>query len=205
MKTWIFSLLLLSLLLLLGCAQRPNQQANSPAALPPQSETSSHTAAAEPVPSSEPTSERYPEDPYGIKVNDTILLLRDWDDQLDLLQLLGTPLSENVEVVQGDGLTGSLLKKLTYDGLALELFSPKGNEKTFWIMTMTLDKSTYATKEGLKVGDTVAELKSVYPDATTGETDANNAEYERRITFDFMRFVVKDGLIAQIKIFYLIP
>lgn len=44
----------------------------------------------------------------SVRINNTILTLQAWDDKVDLIKLLGTPLSENTKILENaDTITGS--------------------------------------------------------------------------------------------------
>lgn len=149
---------------------------------------------------------------YAIQAGGAFLPLQAWDNKVDLTGLLGKPKSEHKEQLTSgaDTLSGSWTKKLTYDGLVLDLFSPEGNGKTFWILGMTLTDDRYASSLGIRVGDSVAQLKAAYPTivmANDGRTDPDNAAYAledesrtQRLTFD-----TADGRVKEIRIQFFIP
>jgi hypothetical protein len=45
---------------------------------------------------------------------------------------------------------GEFKKRIKYDGLQIELFSPKQNGKEFWIMTIEITKKGYKTSGELR-------------------------------------------------------
>lgn len=161
----------------------------------------------------QPNSEVAGEIPlYGILTSQgSFLKLNDWDNEVDLAGLLGNPLSEKTEQLgeAADTLSGSFIKKLTYDGMTLELFSPKDNGKTFWLMNMQITADRYATSLGIRVGDTVQALKEAYPPiqiAKDGRSDPNNAAYELNDEqYRRLRFEVANGIVTEVNIQYLIP
>jgi hypothetical protein len=149
-------------------------------------------------------------DEFSLKINNTLISLHDWDNQINLEEVLGKPISQNIQELKGDSFTGSFLKKIKYDGLEIELFSPKDDGKKFWIMTMISTKEGYPTSKGIEVGSTVKEIKEAYPGINItedGRTDPNNCAYEikNEQEYNHMQFEVKDGVLVQIKIFHLIP
>ncbi|WP_223067306.1 hypothetical protein [Paenibacillus caui] len=149
-------------------------------------------------------------DEFSLLINNTSISLHAWDNEINLEQVLGKPISQNIHELKGDGFTGSFLKKIKYNGLELELFSPKDNGKKFWIMTMVVTKRGYPTSKGIELGSTVKEIKDAYPAikiSEDGRTDPNNCAYEIRNVqeYNHMQFEVKDGKVAHIKIFHLIP
>jgi hypothetical protein len=147
---------------------------------------------------------------FSIKVNDSIIALHAWDYEVNLEDVLGPSAAQSVEVLEhADTLTGSFVKRLDYDGLQLELFSPKQNGETFWIMSIMVSGKGYLTPRGIGVGSTLEELKSAYPAIETapdGRTDPRNAAY--RITDEgcnHLQFEVQDGVVDEIRIYHLIP
>jgi hypothetical protein len=150
---------------------------------------------------------------FALSINDTFINLRDWDYEANIEELLGAPISQEIEEIEGAGqLTGSFIKKIEYDGLQFELFSPMQNGKDFWIMTMETSKKGYKTSKGIEIGNTVDEIKDAYPNisiALDGRTDPNNCAYalnnEDSMDYSYLQFEVKDGLVSLMKIFYLIP
>ena len=68
------------------------------------------------------------------------LTLRNWYDQAELSAVLGEPVAETNEVLgrEADTHSGSHLKTLKYEGLVVQMFSPRDNGKDFWLMSMDL-------------------------------------------------------------------
>lgn len=144
---------------------------------------------------------------YAIRVKDTDIPLHAWDNEIDLIGLLGLPSSEKLtELDNADTYTGSYTKELTYPGLELVLFSPKQNGETFWIMDIQIISDSYSTATGVRVGMTVSELQFIYPEiplAPDGRTDPNNCAYEIHETdmYHYARYEVNDGTIGEIRIY----
>jgi hypothetical protein len=154
-----------------------------------------------------------PEKPndYAVDANGTFLALQDWSDEVDLEKILGSPKSDQIDILtNADTLNGSRTKYITYDGLDIELFSPSQEEDRFWILSMKLTKDRYSTSRGISVGDSVSDLKAAYPGiqlAPDGRTDENNGAYlmsdENR--FNRLWFEVAEGEISEIRIYHEIP
>ncbi|WP_276351899.1 hypothetical protein [Cohnella caldifontis] len=146
---------------------------------------------------------------YSLQIGDGYLALRDGGDRADAM--LGALASRQVEKLENaDTYTGSWIERRTYDGLKMELFSPKQDGKTFWIMTMEVSKKGYPTSKGIEIGDTLEQLKKAYPGiemANDGRTDPINAAYEihDRDRFNFLSFEIVDGTVTGIKIYNLLP
>jgi hypothetical protein len=149
---------------------------------------------------------------YSINVNDEVIAIRDWDDEIDLYKILGDPISEDIQILAegSDTLTGSFVKTLKYEGLEIMLFSPPDNGITFWILDIKIYNDSYSTFKGVKVGGSLEVLKDIYPliqKVLDGRTDDYNCAYEiaDRERYLFLQFEVEDGIIQQIHIFHLIP
>jgi len=148
---------------------------------------------------------------FSLRINDASITLHDWDHEIKLEEILGPPVTQNVEELKNaDTHTGSLIKKLEYDGLQIELFSPKQNGETFWIRSIEVSKEGYKTSKGIEIGDTMEEVKNAYPGiemVLDGRTDPNNAAYEisDEVQNDHLQFEINEGLVSQIKIFNLVP
>ncbi|SET96356.1 hypothetical protein [Paenibacillus sp. NFR01] len=157
-------------------------------------------------------SARYSEKDFSISAKNATIPLKGWDNELNLAELLGKPLSQVTETLQNaDTLTGSFVRTVEYPGLTLQLFSPKQDGKAFWIMNMKLTDSSYATAKGLHAGMPLAELIKVYPElAAEGadpSADPDNRAYELsdQETYTYARYDVKSGVIREIYIYHLIP
>jgi len=163
----------------------------------------------------EKTSEQIPENStsndFSLRINDAYITLHDWDNKVNLEEILGTPVTQNIEELENaDTHTGSFIKRLEYDGLQIELFSPKQNGETFWVMSIKVFKEGYKTSKGIEIGNTMEEVKTAYPGiemALDGRTDPKNAAYKinDEMQNDYLQFEVKDGLVSEINIFSLLP
>jgi len=149
---------------------------------------------------------------YSINVNDEVISIFDWDNEIDLYQLLGDPINEDVQKLGegSDTFIGSFIKTLKYEGLEIKLFSPADNGKTYWIIDIKVSDDSYSTSRGIKIGDSLETLKDKYPSiqkVLDGRTNDNNCAYEiaDREGYLFLQFEVRDGSIQQIHIFHLIP
>ncbi|MDQ3142538.1 MAG: hypothetical protein M3Q56_09875 [Bacteroidota bacterium] len=148
--------------------------------------------------------------PYAIVVNNQSIPIHGWDYNYNFSKLFGTPLEEKV-VQLGDGADthkGSYVKNIKYSGLALELFSPNQNGNAYWIKTIQWTNPKYVTPGGIKVGNSVTELKEKYPkipQVLDGRTDPQNCAYEIKNDDKFLRFEVKKGMVKEIRVYVEIP
>lgn len=145
---------------------------------------------------------------YSLIINNSVITLKDWDNKVDLQKILGEPISQNIEELssEADTLKGSYIKTLKYDGLQIKLFSPEENGKDFWIMEMAVSKKDYKTSKGVEIGDKIKKVKNFYPDleiALDGRNDPNNCAYVlNHEQVEYLQFEVKEGLVNEIKILY---
>ena len=139
------------------------------------------------------------------------LSLRNWYDQAELSAVLGEPVAETNEVLgrEADTHAGSHLKTLKYEGLVVQMFSPRDNGKDFWLMSMDLTSPKLQTTRGITVGSPLTELKEAYtglemvPD---GRSDPNNCAYWiNRVRYEYMTFEVEKGIIKEIKLYVELP
>lgn len=195
----------------IGCTSPEASSTGNPSSTASASTIAGQTAAPPSPSAAETQAETQASSTYALQIGDErgLLHLQDWDDRTDLEGLLGKPLSQKMEALENaDTLTGSFVKELTYEGLRLELFSPKQNGQSFWVMSMEATAPQYETPDGIAVGNTVADVKKAYPGIAIGDgrTDPDNASYllsdkEGRN----LEFEVKDGTVAKIHLFFLIP
>lgn len=138
--------------------------------------------------------------------------LHDREEDIDLQDILGKPKSEKTEQLGpgSDTFNGSYVKELSYDDITLQLFSPKENEKKFWIYDIVVTGKGLTTAKGIGVGDSLSELKKLYPDIKTvndGRQDENNCAYEisKNDEYSFLTFEIKDGKIIKIEMIFMFP
>jgi hypothetical protein len=152
-------------------------------------------------------------DVFSIIINNTLVSLLDLEHETNLELLLGKPISQDIENLTGDGFTGSSSKKLTYDGLEMELFAapPLNNgEQEFGIMTIKLTNEDYQTSKGIGIGSKVEEVQNAYQGieiALDGRTDPNNCMYEIKnvLEYNYLRFEVNEGAVSEVRVYHLIP
>lgn len=148
----------------------------------------------------------------SIRVGNNIITLLDWDNEINLYELLGKPLSEDIQELGqvADTFAGSFIKTLNYDGLRVRLFSPKDNGKTFWVMEIVVSGGVYKTFRGIKVGDSLQEVKEKYPHVSKvkdGRVSDNNCAYEIVGVegYNYLRFEILNGTVSEIRIFHEMP
>src|SRR5690606_24846787 len=88
-------------------------------------------------------------DDFSLDINNSIISLR--DENVELQNILGEPISENIEILpnEADTLKGTFIKTLKYDGLEIILSSPKDDGNNFRILEMIVSQKNYKTSKGI--------------------------------------------------------
>jgi hypothetical protein len=95
---------------------------------------------------------------------------------------------------------GSTVQDYKYEDLNLEFFMPKGSSDP-WLMAIELKNSNWSTARGIRVGDTVADLKSMYPKASN-EFNEDKLTYIYTVDDSQLMFGTTGDKITRIKIQY---
>ncbi|HBV97204.1 MAG: hypothetical protein JL50_09030 [Peptococcaceae bacterium BICA1-7] len=143
---------------------------------------------------------------FTVKVSGGAIELGVWDKDMDLVKMLGGPLTERIEKLGpgADTFTGSYIKRQYYDGLELGFMSPADNGKTFLMDRIVISGGQYQTARGIKVGDGYERVLQTYVYAPP-----DNAVYDQKNhTYSFkdsstklINFEVKNGLVKSIALF----
>jgi hypothetical protein len=136
------------------------------------------------------------------------IALQQWDSSFNMEKEFGKPVRQSTIQLDehSDTHAGSFVKKISYDGLKFQLFSPKQNGKHFWVQEIILNSPKYATSKGVKVGDSLSKVKQAYPDLqlfpgnTTDMFYINPGGNEKSIEFE-----IPKGKVKQIRLYYMIP
>jgi hypothetical protein len=130
----------------------------------------------------------------------------------ELNEILGKPIEDKKEVLgsEADTFAGAVIQTLTYEGLTIYLFSAQEDPEEFWIMNMIAEDPEIYTPDGIRVGSTLAELKTAYPELAQvpdGRTDENSSAYmiSNWEEFKAMEFEVEEGVVTQIKVYVELP
>lgn len=105
--------------------------------------------------------------------------------------------------VMTDAYQGSTITEYQYDDINLTYIRPR-NTSDSWLMTAEIKGGNWATARGIKVGDSLADLRSMYPNIAAYSGD--NA-YQHSYTVDdaTILFGVANDKVSRIKIMYNIP
>jgi len=206
-----------------GCTAEETQDAGQPASgvaePPPPAERAEAGQAAEEPPehkADEPSGEAAEEPASGgrdaggepsvfsLKIGDAVISIGDWDDKVDLEAILGPPSEEEViRLENADTHTGSFLKKLKYDGLEIDLFSPSDNGKTFWILEMRVSKEGIPTAAGIGIGSTLDEALEAYPGMESVSNIRDDDQVYRLYShsqYEYVEVVVRDGVVKALNV-----
>lgn len=206
MKKWITFLLLITMLTPFGCAK------TEPTMPDPGQIGENEIGNPDTPPDDEP---EIPGDNADVKLSDFSILIKgeslslmDWDNEINLEELLGKPLREEVRQLGpgSDTYEGSYIKELKFSGLELELFSPKDNGKSFWVKSMLISDSKFETARSIKTGDSLEKLHSIYPElepVLDNRKDPENMAYMIKEDFyNYIVFEVNNGSVAMITIYH---
>jgi|GEM_PF-6578583 len=145
---------------------------------------------------------------YAIRAGEEYVAIPDWDNEIDLVALLGEPLTESTKQLVEDAgpFTGSYTRTLTYDGLELSLHSADGEK--FSLIGIRVWDNRYMTSLGLRVGDTAQRVEEAYPFirvAKDGREPPKNYSYiyEQNRAISIM-VNMKDGIVDEIDIQYML-
>jgi len=138
------------------------------------------------------------EDIFGIQAGSITLFLLQWDTSINL-QSLSKPIKQRtIQLEQNaDTHAGSYIKHLEYNGLKLQLFSPKGNGKSFWIQEIILTNKKYNTINEIRIGDSFDKVSQAYPliQKFPGQNQnmyyISNKSYEKSIELEFLKDTLK--------------
>ncbi len=140
---------------------------------------------------------------FGLKNGSTTFKIRDWKKNMNLNALgVANDTLSRVQTLASDTHQGATVTEYKYDDIILQFFTPKGSNDA-WLKAMEIKGGPWATARGIKVGDSLADLKSMYPKAI------NNAEDKTLYTYNVddsnVTFAVIADKVSRIKVEYNIP
>ena len=122
------------------------------------------------------------------------------------MSALGTPIDTLTRelTLASDTHQGSTVTEYKYENINLVYFTPKGSNDP-WLMTVEIKGGPWATARGIKVGDSVADLKNMYP--KIADWNDTKQEYQHVYSLDdsVLLFGVTGDKVTRIKIEYNIP
>ncbi|MEO5905605.1 MAG: hypothetical protein ABIQ11_02690 [Saprospiraceae bacterium] len=133
-----------------------------------------------------------------------IYRVRDWRKDISL-KSLGAPRDTSIEIL-GEGADthmGASIHTYKYDNLILQFYGPKDGTDN-WLNVIQMTGPGWTTARGIEVGDSVSDLKTLYPKASNELTgDPNLYRYE--VDESTIEFTVKDEVVSKIELRYNIP
>ncbi len=141
---------------------------------------------------------------FMIEGNKSISIMQ-WDNEININDILGKPKSANVETIgeEGDTFAGSRIKTIQYDGFEIKLMSPK-NKENFYILSMMTTKDIYKTARDIKVGDSLDKMLNVYNGIQKVETGDRTKDLYRYVEegTNYIQFTVANKKVNEIEIGY---
>ena len=140
---------------------------------------------------------------FALANGPVVLRVRDWRRNMNLPSLGAANDTLTRELTIGsDTHKGSTVTEYKYDDLNLEFFTPKGSDDS-WLMTAEIKGGPWATARGIKVGDSVSDMKSMYPSAINNDQDKTMFVYN--VDDSVLTFATADDKVSGIKVQYNIP
>jgi len=122
------------------------------------------------------------------------------------LSALGTPLDtlRRELNIASDPHQGAVVTEFKYENVNLEFFQPKGSNEGF-LRIVEIKGGPWTTARGIKVGDSVTDLKSMYPNISDWKDDPEVYQYVYNIDDSVLLFGIDNDKVSRIKIEYDIP
>lgn len=142
---------------------------------------------------------------FGTTKGDISLRLRDWKAKSNLMRL-GTPLDtlSRVMTLTTDTHQGSTVEEYKYEDINLEFFKPKGSNDS-WLKSVEIKGGDWATARGIRVGDSLEDVKSMYPKAVPYDDNKVLYTYHYTLGESVLLFKIDNDKVSRIKIEYNIP
>lgn len=141
---------------------------------------------------------------FGVTNGPTVLRLRDTRTDINLTAL-GTPNDTLTRVLtlEGDTHQGATITEYKYENVNLEFYTPKGSSNQ-WLKTVEIKGGPWATARGIRVGDSLSDLRAMYPKATNDLTE-DKGVYSYTLAESVIQFGITADKVSRIKIMYEIP
>lgn len=141
---------------------------------------------------------------FSASKGEIMVRLRDWRKNLPM-ENLGTLQDTTVKVLGhgADTHIGAAIHTYTYDGMTMQFFGPKQNAEN-WLLQMDITGDEWSTARGIRVGDPVTDIKTLYPKADntlTGDTSV----YRYEVNESTLEFHTSNEKVSRILMRYNIP
>ena len=148
---------------------------------------------------------------YALVADSVAIPLRAWENEVQLERLLGKPLSDSSTTL-GEGADthmGAVIRTIKYEGLVLELYTPK-EKQIGWIMRMRATDRKYATSRGATTGDSASSIKQLYPEGSVFPDGRNDTKRYAWFISDAgnnstLKFEIESDTVRQIDVYYEVP
>jgi len=142
---------------------------------------------------------------FSVTDGGTNLRIRESRDRINLAAL-GAPTDtlSRVLTLASDTHQGSTVTEYKYENINLEFFQPKGSNER-WLKTVEIKGGPWATARGIKIGDSLEEVKSMYPKIGDWKDDTNVYQYAYSLDDANLLFGIVNDKVSRIKIEYNIP
>ena len=139
---------------------------------------------------------------FSVTNGTQVYRLRDWKSKLNLAPLgAANDTLTRTLTLTSDTHQGSSVLEYKYNDLNLDFFRPKGNADA-WLMSIEVKGGPWATARGIKVGDSLTDLKNMYPKITEFKDDKKLYSYSYSIDESTMLFGVTLDKVTRIKTMY---
>ena len=133
---------------------------------------------------------------FGFSYNGSRIHLGDWDYRVNVTEILGEPQQLNKRLIDE-----IWYKTLRYDGIMINLRSPKGNGTSFYVDNIVITGSSYVSSRGICTGDSYEKILASYNYSHEGNFDELNHIYTfSDLSVSFISFEVSEGIVKKIDI-----
>ena len=127
-----------------------------------------------------------------------------------IYDVLGSPISEATEHLgeEADTFAGSSIKTLEYEGLTFKLFAPRGEEPSYWLMSIDSTGAGVETTRGIQIGSAFEELNKAYnnlEEVPDGNTEKRRFRISNQSEYEYMEFEILDGMVVRIRLYVELP
>ncbi|HUR29814.1 MAG TPA: hypothetical protein VMZ69_00210 [Saprospiraceae bacterium] len=139
---------------------------------------------------------------FSVTNGSQVYRLRDWKSKLNLQPLgkANDTLSREMTLTT-DTHQGSTILEYKYNDINLDFFRPKGNADS-WLTNIEVKGGPWATARGIKVGDSLSDLKNMYPKITEFQDEKKLYSYSYGIDESMMMFGVTLDKVTRIRVQY---
>ena len=201
MKKMIFiAMVWVILIIAVGCTNAPEP----PPDHPPEEEQQPEVEAS----LQEEVSQRGISDDGILYFSEGSVVLLAYEDEMNLEETLGTPLVEEIVILENaDTFTGSHKKTLIYQDTRLILFSPPQDGRRFYLINIETENQRVTTNRGFSPGSTLDDLMLAYPEVTRSQdgTSGIDGRYELVLPdnpYTYLFFYIEEGKVFKLQLIH---